>query len=160
MPTIQDQKIKGISLWFYIIAGFQVLAAYMAWSSGSVDASLAQAAMVLAVVDLVIGALFVVLGYFAAKRQPWAFVAGLVLYAIRALLQFNIIALAIRVFLMFRIFQGLQACLAANRADQAMTQLNARRLVMPQAAPQESTAPPPPAWVPSRAPAAQPTNPE
>jgi len=144
-----DSKIKGVSIWFYIISAFQVFAAFFAWSAVSGDPALAQYGIVLAAVDLIIGALFVVFGYYAGKKQAWAFVAGLILYAIRALLQFNIIALVIRAFLMFRIFQGLQACLAANRADQALKVLNAtpRRLEMPQA----PVAPPPPAWIPPRA---------
>lgn len=173
MQTIQDNKIKGIAIWFYIIAAFQVVAAFMTWNSGSGDPDLAVAAMVLAGMDIFIGVLFVVFGYYAAKKQPWAFVAGLILYALRALLQFmqlfSPIALIIRAFLMFRIFQGLQACIAANRADQAMSLLNQRRLVMPQAsaapiatgASGVPTAPVEPAvvpqaWVPARGPQAQP----
>ena len=155
MQTIQDSKIKGVSIWFYIIAGFQLVAAFMTWSSGS-SSGLAQAAMILAGLDIVVGALFVVLGYFAAKKHVWAFVAGLILYGIRALLQFNVIAIVVRVFLMYRIFQGLQACIAVNRAEQALKVVNQRRLVMPQISndPVEAVAPPP-AWVPSRAPATQ-----
>ena len=161
MQTIQDNKIKGVALWFYIIAAFQLVAAYMAWSSGFGDPTLAQAAMVLAAFDIAIGALFVVFGYFGAKKQPWAFVAGLILYGIRALLQFNVVALVIRAFLMFRIFQGLQACLAANRADQAMKLINQRRFVMPQISsePAEPVAPPP-AWVPAASVQPQPSTTE
>ena len=160
MQTIQDSKIKGIAIWFYIIAAFQVIAAFLAWSSGSVDPELAAATMVLAGLDLVIGGLFVAFGYYAAKRRPWAFVAGLVLYAIRTVLQFtlmfNPIVLLVRAFLMFRIWQGLQACLAANRAAQATALLNRRRFEMPQIS-TESAEPvaPPQAWVPSRAPEPQ-----
>jgi hypothetical protein len=152
--TVQDAKIKGISTWFYIIAVLQLVAAYLTWSNGAIDAGVAQAAMVLAAADVVIGALFVVLGYFAGKRHSWAFVAGLVLYGIRALLQFNILALVLRLFLMFRIWQGLQACLAANRADRVTKLMNQRRFVMPQASVDTvEPAAPPQAWVPSRAPA-------
>jgi hypothetical protein len=155
VQTIQDSKIKGVSIWFYIIAAFQVVAAYMTWSSGA-GTELAQTLMVLAALDIVVGALFVVLGYFAAKKQAWAFVAGLILYAIRALLQFNVVALVIRAFLMFRIFQGLQACLEANKAEQAMKLLNQRRIVMPQMSNDSVEAvAPAPAWVPSRTPAPQ-----
>jgi hypothetical protein len=158
MQTVQDAKIKGISIWFYIIAGFQLFAAYTVWNSTAGDSELAQIAMAFATVDLVIGALFVLFGYFAAKKRPWAFVAGLVLYGVRAALEFfqffSPITLLIRGFLLWRIFQGLQACLAANRADDAMRTLNLqRRLEMPQA----PVAPAPQAWVPARgAQAAQP----
>ncbi len=163
-PTVQDAKIKSVSIWFYIIAGFQVFAAIVAWSGvyGG-DAGAVAAAFVAA--DLLIGVLFVVLGYFAARRHPWAFVAGLILYAIRALLQFaqvfSPVALVIRAFLMFRILQGLQACIAANNATRAMAIMNQRRLVMPQVSMPEPAVPatPPAAWTPSR-PVAQPSSAE
>lgn len=161
MQTIQDSKIKSISVWFYIIAAFQLVSAYLVWSSGSGDQTLAAAAMGLAALDIVIGALFVVFGYFAGKKHAWAFVAGLVLYAIRTLLQFlqmfSPVALLIRGYLLFRIWQGLQACLAANRSDQAMSILNQRRLVMPQT-PVETALPQ--AWVPTRTAAPQSSTPE
>lgn len=157
MQTIQDAKIKGIAIWFYIIAAFQIVAAIFAWTSGSADAELATAAIVLASLDILIGALFVAFGYYAGKRRPWAFVAGLVLYALRTLLQFtqmfNPIVLLIRAFLMFRIWQGLQACLAVNRSVQATALLNRRRFEMPQISPDsQEPAGPPQAWVPSRTP--------
>ncbi|HET9342092.1 MAG TPA: hypothetical protein VFO25_04115 [Candidatus Eremiobacteraceae bacterium] len=140
--TIQHAKIRGVSIWFYIIAGLQLLSAYQAYQAGS-DA-LAAAGATIAVVDLLIGAAFVVLGYFAGQRHPWAFVAGIVLYVIRTavnLIQFfSPIALLIRLYLTYRIWQGLQACLAANRADQAMAMLNQRRLVMPTTSPATSFA--------------------
>lgn len=166
MQNSVDSKIKGVAIWFYIIAAFQLLAAYMAWSSGSVNPVLAMAAMGLAVTDIVIGALFVLFGYFAGKKQSWAFVAGLLLYALRAIIEFfvffNPISLLIRAFLLFRIFQGLQACLAANRADQAMIVLNAKRTPLATATvpaattprpfemPQAVIQPPAPAWTPPR----------
>jgi len=165
VQTVQDAKIKGISVWFYIIAAFQLVAAFMTWSSGSADAGLAAAAMGLAAVDIGIGLLFVVFGYYAGKKQPWAFVAGLILYALRAVVQFfqffSPVSLLIRAFLMFRIWQGLQACLAANRATQAVTLVQQRRLVMPQTSPaMAEPVIPPPAWTPARGPVASPSNAE
>jgi len=165
VQTIQHTKVKGIAIWFYIIAGFQVVAAYLAWSSGSADPELAGTAMVLAGLDIVIGLLFVAFGYYAGKRRPWAFVAGLVLYAVRTLLQFtqlfNPIALLIRAFLMFRIWQGLQACLAINQSEKATALLNRRRFEMPQSSPETSEpVAPPQAWVPARTAAPQPSTSE
>src|SRR5271165_2257191 len=95
-------RIKSVSIWFYIIAAFQAVAAYLTWSSGSSDADLAATTLAFTAADVVIGILFVVLGYYAAKRQTWAFVAGLVLYALRAVVQcfesFSPISLFIRAF--------------------------------------------------------------
>jgi len=158
-------KIKSVAIWFYIIAALQLFSAYSVWSSGQGDQDLAQIAMAFAVADAAIGVLFVVFGYYAAKRQPWAFVAGLVLYAIRSVLQFfeffNPIVLVLRLFLMFRIFQGWQACVAANQAEKVLVAMKpatpaapARRFEMPQA----PAAPVPAAWTPSRGPQAQTTN--
>ena len=153
MNTTHDAKIKGITIWFYIIAAFQVVAAFLAWSTGAADPTLAVGATALVGLDLLIGALFVAFGYFAGKRRPWAFVAGIVLYAVRTALQlafaFNPIVLIIRAFLIFRIWQGLQSCLASNRASAAMALINRRRLEMPSLSPEPAT--PPAAWVPSRA---------
>lgn len=87
-------------------------------------APLAQAAMVFVVIDVAIAIAFVVLGYFASKREPWAFVLGLFLYAIRAVLQFfqffSPISLIIRAFLLYRMYQGLQACLQLEQAEALM----------------------------------------
>ena len=152
-----DQKIKRISIWFYIIAAVQFIAAWTLWAKSSDYAGvpqLAQTAMVLAVVDVTLGLSFLVLGYFAAKKQPWAFVAGLVLYALRAVIEFfaffSPIALIIRVFLLFRMYQGLQACLAAKQALLLTRAQSApRRLEMPHM-PVSPPAPPAAAWQPAR----------
>ena len=130
--TIQDAKIRGVSVWFYVIAGLQLLSAVMAWQSG--NDGVAAVGATFAVADILIGIAFVVLGYFAGRKHAWAFVAGLALYIVRIAVNFfqffSIISLVIRLYLAFRIWQGLQACLAANRADQALSLLT-RRLVMP-----------------------------
>jgi hypothetical protein len=145
-------RIKSVAIWFYIIAAFQAFSAYTLWSAGKANAEIAAGAAVLAGFDIIIGLLFVVFGYYAAQKRPWAFVAGLVLYALRAVLQFfeffNPISLIIRAFLLFRIYQGLQACLAVQRGEAAMRSMAVqRRLEMPQSA----AAAVPAAWAPSAA---------
>jgi len=135
--TIQDARVRGIVIWFYIIAAIQLYTAFTAWQAGS--DGLAAAGASFAAADLLIGIAFVVLAYFASKKYPWAFVAGLVLYVLRTIVNlmefFNPVLLLVRAYLTFRMWQGLQACLAANRADQAMAMLNQRRLVMPTSSP-------------------------
>lgn len=160
-----DQKIRRVSIWFYVIAAFQFVFAYIAWSRGSADPALAQGAMLLSLVDIVIGLLFIVFGYFAARKEPWAFIAGLVLYVLRAAFQlvafFNPVALVIRIYLIFRMYQGLQACLDARQARLlTRAQNRPRRLEMPHipvagaaSAPAPTAASPAaatPAWVPAR----------
>lgn len=153
LNTTQHQKVRGVSIWFYVIAAFQMFAAYQAWSHSNGDALLAQAAMVFVVIDVAIALAFVVLGYFAGKREPWAFVVGLFLYAIRAVLQFfqffSPISLIIRAFLLFRMYQGLQACLQLKQAEALMKVQAASRMtaVTPQMAPATASSV---AWSPSR----------
>ena len=81
--TIQDGRVRGIVIWFYIIAAIQLYTAYTAWQAGS--DGLATAGASFAAADLLIGIAFVVLAYFASKKHPWAFVAGLVLYVLRTI---------------------------------------------------------------------------
>jgi hypothetical protein len=135
--TIQDARARSIVIWFYVIAAIQLYTAYTAWQAGS--DGLAAAGASFAAADLLIGIAFVVLGYFASKKHPWAFVAGLVLYVLRTIVNlmefFNPVLLLVRAYLTYRMWQGLQACLAANRADQAMAMLGSRRLVMPTSSP-------------------------
>lgn len=155
-----DQKIKRVAVWFYVIAAVQFIAAWSLWSRSSAFAgmpALAQTAMVLAGADVFIGLSFLVLGYFAGKKQPWAFAAGLFLYALRAVIEFfaffSPIALIIRAYLLFRMYQGLQACLAAKQAE-VLTRLQSmpRRLEMPHTPVSQPAAPrPAPAWQPTRA---------
>lgn len=147
------QKIRSVAIWFYIIAGFEMLTAYMLYNRLAESPALAQAAMVFASIDVTLGLSFVVLGYFASKKHPWAFVVGLFLYAIRAILQFfqffSIISLVIRAFLLFRIYQGLQACLDAQRADTlAKLQRISKTTVEPALA--APSAPAAAAWSPAR----------
>ena len=152
-----DQKIKRVSIWFYIIAAVQFIAAWSLWSRSSTFAepSLAQTAMALTVIDVGLGLSFVVLGYFAGKKHPWAFAVGLFLYALRAVFEFfaffSPIALIIRAFLLFRMYQGLQACLAAKQAE-VLTRLQKmpRRLEMPHTPVSTPAAPATPAWQPTR----------
>jgi len=150
--TIQDARVRGIVVWFYIIAGLQLFTAYQSWQAG--DDTIATVGATFAVFDLLIGVAFVVLAYFASKKHPWAFVAGLVLYVVRTVVNlmefFNPIVLVVRLYLTFRMWQGVQACLAANRADQAMAMLNQRRLVMPTMSPTAASVSSEPAATPAQ----------
>ena len=129
--TMQHVHIKRVSIWFYVIAVFQLIAAMMTWGKASEIGPVAGIVVGFVGLDVLIAALFVIFGYFAAKAQTWAFVAGLVLYGIRAVLQFftffSIISLVIRIYLMYRIFQGLQACIQLNQAEASVQRLNARQ---------------------------------
>lgn len=156
--TIQDAKIRGVSVWFYVIAALQLFSAYLAWQSG--NGGVAAVGAGFAVADVLIGVAFVVLGYFAGRKHVWAFAAGLALYALRIVVNFfqffSLISLVVRLYLGYRIWQGMQACIAVNRSEQAMAMLTQRRLVMPTSSPAASTpadevAPPAQPWRPATA---------
>jgi hypothetical protein len=61
--------------------------------------------------------LFAMFGFFAFKRHTWSFIAGMVLYGLDALLLAVIgfwLGMAFHVFILFRLFRGLQACNQLN----------------------------------------------
>jgi hypothetical protein len=70
--------------------------------------------------DLVAAGLFVLLGVFANKRNTWAFVAGMVLYLLDALVCLLIgfwLGLAFHAFALYSIFGGYKACAALVELD-------------------------------------------
>ncbi|HPF99604.1 MAG TPA: hypothetical protein PLE77_06025 [Kiritimatiellia bacterium] len=70
-------------------------------------------------VDFVIAAFFVVFGIFAVKRQAWAYIMGMVLYAMDALLFLlvgDMLSIAFHAFALACIFNGLLASLKMDKA--------------------------------------------
>jgi hypothetical protein len=67
--------------------------------------------------DLVVAGIFILFGVFANKRHLWAFIVGMVLFAMDTLLMFvfqDWISLAVHAFVVFCLFRGLQACRGLN----------------------------------------------
>jgi len=64
--------------------------------------------------NLVVAGIFVLFGVFAHKRHLWAFITGMVLFALDALLMLLLVTdwlgLALHGFVLFCLFRGLQAC--------------------------------------------------
>jgi len=63
--------------------------------------------------DLLIAGLFVLFGVFATKGHRWAFVVGMVLFALDGLillLRSNWLGVAFHVFVLYCLFRGFTAC--------------------------------------------------
>ena len=70
--------------------------------------------------DLIAAGLCALLGYFATKRTGWAFVVGMALYALDALLFvvfFDILPLLFHAYVLYNLFRGYQACSALVELD-------------------------------------------
>ena len=69
------------------------------------------------ILDVLAAGIFVFFGVFANKRHSWAFIVGMILFALDGLLVLirqDWLGLAFHVFALFCLFRGLQACRALN----------------------------------------------
>src|SRR5258708_7055240 len=120
-------RIKTGANWFYWIAGLSAFKAMMNHSSGNTGFSfyslgltnLTSVGSIGFVASLIICGLWVFFGLQAGKGQKWAFMTGLVLYGLDALLlllfaafgsTFAYIAVAFHGYVIYRLILGLRAC--------------------------------------------------
>jgi len=121
-------QVKSSSTWFYWIAGLSIFRAFMNVSSHQASISfysmgvtnLLSTSTVGLVVALVICGLVIVLGAVAGQGKKWAFITGIVLYTLDALLllllgvfgggTFSFVAVAFHGYVIYRLFLGVQAC--------------------------------------------------
>jgi len=131
-PHMVGQLARGAS-WFYWIAGLSLVnsvAAIAGWEirfffalgiTQVLDKAGNQfggaAKFVALGLNLVVAGIFVLFGVFAHKRHLWAFITGMVLFALDSLLLLlvmDVIGLALHAFVLFCLFRGLQACRSLN----------------------------------------------
>ena len=135
-----EQRMKSGANWFYWIAALSLVTSVISLAGGSWAflVSLGVTQLVDAVAnagaervgwgvkvfalafDLVAAGLFALLGMFANKRQTWAFVVGMVLYLLDALVCLFIgfwLGLAFHAFALYSIFGGYRACAALAELD-------------------------------------------
>ncbi|MDB6020369.1 MAG: hypothetical protein JWQ04_226 [Pedosphaera sp.] len=130
-PALERRARLG-ARWFFWIAGLSLVNTFMAMSRKGVvfvvglgvtrfiDAFGRQAGgdgTIALVINVLIAGLFALFGVFAFKRQSWSFIVGMVLYAMDALLAYMVsgwLGLGFHLFVLFWIFQGLQACFRLN----------------------------------------------
>src|SRR4051812_26771075 len=118
--------------WFYVIAALSFVTSIVALFGGGfaflvslgvtqiIDAIVAKgggtAKTIALALDAMAAGIFAIIGYFASKRQSWAFITGMTLYALDALLFVGIVlafgaldvaaflALAFHVYALYSIF--------------------------------------------------------
>lgn len=115
--------------WFYWIAALSLITSLVILAGSNwvffvslgvtqvvaaVARKLGGAATVVAIVfDVVAAGVFALLGYFAVKQHRWAFIVGLALYALDALLFLLFrqwLALAFHAYVIYCLFAGYRAC--------------------------------------------------
>jgi hypothetical protein len=127
-----EQSMKSGANWFYWIAGLSLITSILSLSGAGwrfflslgitqvVDGislalrdQLGSAGLIIGLVlDIFIIAVFAVLGYLAGRKQTWAFIVGMVLFFIDALLLLigmDIFAILFHGLALFYIFRGYQA---------------------------------------------------
>ena len=132
-----ERTAKGGANWFFLIAGFSVVNSliYLSGSKltfliglgitqfiGGYASSTGSEMVPFAVVlTFLIAAVFVFCGIFARKQQSWAFVTGMILYALDALLFIWVkdwLSLAFHAFALFVLFGGAAATFKLNNKMQ------------------------------------------
>lgn len=133
-PAALAPRLKSSASWFYWIAAFSLVNSLAAQSGttwrfliglgitqiiDALGARLAgQAKTVVILLDLMVAALFVLLGVFANKAHLWAFIVGMVLFGLDGLLLVAFqdwLGVGFHVFVLFFLYRGLAACRAAAR---------------------------------------------
>lgn len=138
-----EQRLRSGANWFFWIAALSLVnsAVFLfggSWSffaglavtqvvdglvvaiSGANEFSLAR--VITLGIDVFIAALFAACGVFAGRRQNWAFVAGMILYAldgVLALLFGAFLSAGFHVFALVMIFKGFSAARELNAAETA-----------------------------------------
>jgi hypothetical protein len=135
-----EQRMKSGANWFYWIAALSLVTSVISLAGGTwaflvslgvtqlVDAVANVGAerlgvgvkIVALVFDLVAAGLFALFGYFAGKRQTWAFVVGMALYALDAVVCLLIgfwLGLAFHAFALYSIYGGYKAAASLSQME-------------------------------------------
>jgi hypothetical protein len=125
------EQMKSGASWFYWIAGLSIVNTVLAFSGSSMGFALGLGVtrifdafghglgglgmIVALLLDLVAIGVFVLFGVFANKGHLWAFIVGMVLFALDGLiflLVMDWIGIGFHVLALFFLFRGFQACRA------------------------------------------------
>ena len=83
--------------------------------------NLGTAGIAIAIIfNLIISGILALFAYFAKKRQTWAFLVGMILYAVDGLiflLGMDLLSIGFHIFALFFIFKGFQACREINQIE-------------------------------------------
>ena len=128
-------QVKSGAGWFYWVAGLSAINTVAALSGSSwrlivglgisqiFDAIAIQAGpvgkTVAVVMDLMVLGLFILFGYFAARRHNWSFIVGMIVFGLDGLIFLlgqDWLSIAFHVYVLYCLFRGFQA----NRALKAL----------------------------------------
>ena len=118
-------SLLGSNMIFLVSLGLTVFANAMAREIAS---RVGDAVIIVAlVIDVLAAGVFILLGYFGSKHQPWAFIVGMVLYLLDSIVFLVFgewLAVAFHAFALFSIFGGYRAAArlaAMRRASSAVS---------------------------------------
>ena len=139
----RDSSIKSSANWFYWIAGMSLLNTIINMSNGNwnfiIGLQITQLVDILAqeigsniffvaafIIDLLFAGVFIFIGVMANRRKKWAFIAGMVLYALDGLLIlmfFDFISMAFHVYAIYSIYIGLRTLNRMGMEDNSRTDM-------------------------------------
>jgi hypothetical protein len=131
-PATEGQ-LKSNASWYYWIAGLSLINSIVAFSGSGggfiVGLGVTQfidafgqgleggGKIVVLLLDVVVAGIFVLFGVFAHKRHIWAFIVGMIFYALDGLLFLLVqdwLGVGFHAFVLFCLFRGFQACRKLN----------------------------------------------
>jgi hypothetical protein len=126
-------QLRSGASWFYWVAALSLVNSIVAFTGSDwrfllglgitqlIDAVASEVSgggrIIALVLDLVVAGIFVLFGVFAHKRHTWAFVTGMVLFALDGVifgLAGDWLGVGFHVFVLFRLFMGFKACRELN----------------------------------------------
>jgi len=128
------RRVTSGGSWFYWVAGLSLVNSFAALSGGNwgfifglqitqlIDHFAREtggnAKAIAMALDVVVAGIFVLFGVFACRRHTWAFIVGMILYRLDALLTVFFqywLGVAFHVWVLFSLLVGLKAALQINR---------------------------------------------
>ena len=129
-------ELKSGASWFYWIAGLSLVNSIMSFTGSGFGFALglgftriihrfafglgSGARGVALVLDLMAAGVFILFGVFANKAQIWAFIIGMILFALDTVIVFTAqawLSVALHVLALFFLFRGFQACRQVRAAS-------------------------------------------
>jgi len=158
-----DLRVKMSGSWFFWIAALSIVNsvlyltdAHLHFLVGLSIATLFDvlgrtgggvAAVVSTGLSLLAAGLFVMLGVFARKHHLWAFVMGMIFYAMDAILSLvfvDLLSLAFHGYALFRIFSGIQAMNALQKVEASEPRAGSIQTLEAKSVPQQDSGMVPP----------------
>ncbi|MDF2519716.1 MAG: hypothetical protein K0R84_344 [Clostridia bacterium] len=148
-----ESRIKNSAHWFYWIAGLSMINTVINLLGGGVNfiiglgitqfidgvgigmaSSLGNTFLYVAgVIDFIIAGIFIVIGKIAVKRKRWAFITGMILYALDGaifLVFGDLLGIAFHVFALYSIYLGMPAMKKLSETEIQLQEIESQEDVM------------------------------